>query len=393
MYQQIFQLLYKQDVDYKANENSFGFENSAKAGIKINLFNAGWKETRGKGVWGELKIATDGDTNKYADGNPTGAMGALIGDVPMKVKVDTAKIHFYKGDVDVALNILPPEAKLGSASLSSALAEPTYQTSDISKAYKNGFGVEIRNYLVDLDLIYNTNGVVKKDELKHSFAANSTIKGFINTKLYAGVAYTDKDLSYRLGADYNQSITDKLYVKPAVDFTLETRGEFKVSKMVAGALFGWGKTNQATDFELGSYNKDDYKFNEGISVSYETTLSKHDFAAGEYGKILLGLFENSLVPGLDTAVRYEAKVNDFVKGDLTLNTKYSKDFDVVGVTLEAEAFVDDAKFDATALEYSVCFWNNKVVKNTNLWAKYVGATSVDGSANTGKVEVAAKVHF
>lgn len=348
--------------------------------------NGGEENTKGKGVWGEIKVGVESaDTGDKTNEN----VGALS--IGKSAEVSTAKIHFFNGDVDVALNIKPSEAKLGNLSLASAVPGTSYQTSEISKADKNGFGIEIRNYLADIDLIYNTNGVQKKDDLKQVFAANTTIKGFINTNLYAGAIYKDKDFSYRLGADYTQDLSKGMYVKPAIDFNLETKAGYKVSRLVFGGLFGWGNKGQNPGFELDGTDK--AEFNEGISFGYETTLSKHDFANKVYGKVVIAAFENSLVPGLQTAVKYEAKVEEFVKGDLVVNSVYSKDFDIIGVTVEGQVVSSLADIKGTKVDYRVSLWNNNIVKNTSLWAKYVGKTSVDGKTNTGAIEICAKVHF
>ncbi len=377
---------FKQELDYVAGSNKFGFHNWANAKINIKLLNGGEENTKGKGIWGEIKVGIESaDTGDKTNEN----VGALS--IGKSAEVSTAKIHFYKGDVDVALNIKPSEAKLGNLSLASAVPGTSYQTSEISKADKNGFGIEIRNYLADIDLIYNTNGVQKKDDLKQVFAANTTIKGFINTNLYAGAIYKDKDFSYRLGADYTQDLSKGMYVKPAVDFNLHEISNLKVSKLVVGGLFGWGNKDQNPGFTFDS--TDDAKYNEGVSFGYETTLSKHDFANKVYGKVVIAAFENSLVAGLNTAVKYETKVEEFGKGTLTLNTIYSKDFGIVGLTLEAQAVAPIAGIDTTAIKYRVALWNNTIVKNTTLEAKYVGETSVDGKTNTGAIEVYAKVHF
>lgn len=372
---------YVQNLDYKADTNKFGFENWANANLKINLLNGGNVTTKGKGIWGEIKVKID---TPDALENP----GALS--IGKSAFVDYAKIHFLKGDVGIALNITAPKNELGTLTLPSAIPA-SYSTGAINKAYSNGFGLEIRNYLVDLDLIYNTNGVKKADALKHSFGVNSTIKGFINTNIYVGLALKDKDLSYRIGGDHNLTLSDKMYVKPAIDFNYEARGDLAVSKMIAGVLFGWGNKGVDAGFDLD--DTDDGKYNEGVSVSYETTLSKHDFKNGVYGKLIIGAFENSLVSGLATAVKYETTVEKFIEGTASLNTKYSKDFGVVGVTVEGEAVAPLAAIKTTTLGYSVSLWNNNIIKNTNLWAKYVGTTSCDGATNKGDIEIGAKIHF
>lgn len=360
-----------EDADGKAVVKH-GFSNSTEAKIKLNLLNGGFVKTRGKGLWGELMVEIEG-----ADQENPGALS-----IGKSASVKTAKIHFVDGDVGVALNILTPAAKLGKQDLPSALPI-WFSTSEINKSFSNGVSLEIRNYLADVDFIINSNGPKTSDAAKYTYAVKSVIKGFINTNIYADMALKGKDISYRLGGNHNFAINDKLYLKPAVDFTYEDINDLAVSWMAAGVLFGWGNTGVGFPFDdsyhnLAGYNKDN-KFNEGFSVNYKTTLSKNDFENGVYGELAFGLFSNSLVEGLSTAAYYNTKAEEIGKGTLYLNAKYSKDFDVVGITLEGAAKTVAFKdFGAT---YEICFWNNKVIKNTNLWAKYQGNYKLDKDNN------------
>ena len=82
-----------------------GFANSTSASLKINIVDGGDKATTGEGVWGEIKITTDGLSIEN-NGNTNGT-----------ASVDTAKIHFGP----VYLGIKSGDTQVGSYKLTSAL--------------------------------------------------------------------------------------------------------------------------------------------------------------------------------------------------------------------------------------------------------------------------------
>ena len=99
-------------VDLDAKET--GFKNDAKVTLKLNLIDGGDKSSTGEGIWGEIKIKTDGDTFMKAEGQD-----AAIGTLPTKVKVDTAKLHF--GD-NAYIGIMSGDTKVGEYKLDTAVA-------------------------------------------------------------------------------------------------------------------------------------------------------------------------------------------------------------------------------------------------------------------------------
>ena len=99
-------------VDLDAKET--GFKNDAKVTLKLNLIDGGDKSSTGEGIWGEIKIKTDGDTFMKSEGQD-----AAIGTLPTKVKVDTAKLHF--GD-NAYIGIMSGDTKVGEYKLDTAVA-------------------------------------------------------------------------------------------------------------------------------------------------------------------------------------------------------------------------------------------------------------------------------
>ncbi|HOM24257.1 MAG TPA: hypothetical protein PK292_10695, partial [Termitinemataceae bacterium] len=82
-------VLFGADLDTGA----VAFNNEASASLKVDIVSGGDKATSGSGIWGELKIKTDGDPIRVTATNDTDNP-KLSG---YKVVVDVAKLHF--GDV------------------------------------------------------------------------------------------------------------------------------------------------------------------------------------------------------------------------------------------------------------------------------------------------------
>ena len=238
------------DLDEKTN----GFKNDASATLKINLLNGGDKATTGDGVWGELKIKID---TPDALPNP----GQL--NIDKTAAVDTAKIHFVDGDFAVALNILAPSLELGNASIAAATGTTESTTKNKVADYNTGFAVEITTPVADVNVKVADNGVAA--EKKFGFAADAKLKAVENLDVNGAFAYADETTAFRAGANYKLAINDKLYVKPAVDYT--QKGEAK--DLAAGILFGWGADGQEPGLD---YIAD--KCADGVSVVFGTDLTE-----------------------------------------------------------------------------------------------------------------------
>ncbi|WP_428769695.1 hypothetical protein V1L52_11195 [Treponema sp. HNW] len=74
-------------IDLDAKET--GFKNETSVTLKLNLLNGGDKSTTGDGIWGELVIKTDDDTDNFIKITKDDPV-----QIPMKVKVDKAQINF-----------------------------------------------------------------------------------------------------------------------------------------------------------------------------------------------------------------------------------------------------------------------------------------------------------
>lgn len=358
-------LEWKTDLDAKTN----GFENAAKAEIKINLFDGGDKATTGDGVWGELKIVTDKDGHASVSGNPSDAVSGTIAAVPMIVKVDTAKIHFVDGDFGVALNIAKPGLGLGEGCVTTATGYEV-KNAGVNPDDKlvNGFKVEVTSSIADANLTVADNGVAANDAKKYGVAADVTVKPITDLNIKAAVAYAEKAVM-RFGADYKLSINEKLYVKPAADITLD--GDAK--SLLAGALLGWGAAGQKPEFS--KLNKDSDKFADGVSVAFTTDLN-------DANSLQIGVYDSTLVAGLKAGVNYDAALANFGKGKLTAGVKYSTDIDIISLNA-AFGYEQDLDAKTNDFDYSAGVSTDDVVDNTSLYLNYSGAKDKKGSITVG----------
>ena len=323
------------------DESRTGFKNDAKVTLKLNLIDGGDKSSTGEGVWGEIKIKTDGDTFTKVEGNDV-EFGALT--IPAKIKVDTAKLHF--GD-NAYIGIKSGDTQVGEYKLDTAVAAEVTKNDNVGDGdYKNGIVAGYGNDLfsVDVDfrsmakekdditivkaisldkdnsLVLLSNGewekISKKDLEKkggeggvystkldtpytnaYSFAADLSVKAVENLTLKGGYS---KDLAnkwdefvtdaFYVAADYKLGLNDTFYLKPQVGYVQQfSNYELGNSSynnawgnLVAAVLFGWG---DKADSKPGVYfldNDDDKKVIPGFSVAMEKQLvNKKSMKMGE----------------------------------------------------------------------------------------------------------------
>ena len=353
------------------DESRTGFKNDAKVTLKLNLIDGGDKSSTGEGVWGEIKIKTDGDTFTKAEGNDV-KIGAL--EIPAKIKVDTAKLHF--GD-NAYIGIMSGDTTVGEYKLDTAVAaekttndnegaffatkfddpedvplDPT--AGDILKmlnsikfsgsAYQNGIVAGYGNDMFALDVDFRSAYTPKVEDGKivndsqysnaYSFAADLSVKAVENLTLKGGYS---KDLAnkwdeavtdaFYVAADYKLGLNDTFYLKPQVGYVQEfSNYELGNSSynnawgnLVAAVLFGWG---DKADSKPGVYfldNDDDKKVIPGFSVAFDKQLvNKKSMKRGDAGEVetkgtaspmtmKISFFSGEIVENLTAAAYYETK--------------------------------------------------------------------------------------
>lgn len=341
------------DLDEKTN----GFKNDASATLKINLLNGGDKATTGDGVWGELKISIE---TPDALENP----GALS--IEKTAAVDTAKIHLVDGDFAVALNILAPSLELGDASIAAATGTTESTTANKVADYNTGFAVEITTPVADVNVKVADNGVAA--EKKFGFAADAKLKAVENLDVNGAFAYANETTAFRAGANYKLAINDKLYVKPAVDYT--QMGEAK--DLAAGILFGWGASDQEPGLD---YIAD--KCADGVSVVFGTDLTE------KAGDVVVGFYDSTLVAGLNVGAQFDTTLANFGKGKLAVAAKYGTDIDIITVSLHGGVELTLADRTTTNFKYGIKLNTDDVIDNTDLYVSYEGEKDKKGKIVAG----------
>ena len=257
-------------VDLDAKET--GFKNDAKVTLKLNLIDGGDKSSTGEGVWGEIKIKTDGDTFAKAEGDDALALPGL------KVKVDAAKLHFGE---NAYIGITSGDTQVGEYKLDTAVAAEQIMNENVGDAdYKNGivagygndmFSVDVdfrsaktkadkttseglyvvakwgpdtdgkyTYYLSDGTTIASENdydigdkvNIISKDaedsqySNAYSFAIDGSLKAVENLTLKGGYSadFANKwdetlETGFYVASDYKLGLNDTFYLKPQVGYT------------------------------------------------------------------------------------------------------------------------------------------------------------------------------
>ena len=253
------------------DESRTGFKNDAKVTLKLNLIDGGDKSSTGEGVWGEIKIKTDGDTFAKAEGDDALALPGL------KVKVDAAKLHF--GD-NAYIGITSGDTQVGEYKLDTAVAAEQIKNDNVGDAdYKNGivagygndmFSVDVdfrsaktkadkitseglyviakwgptdgkyTYYLSDGTTIASENDygigakvdIISKDaedsqySNAYSFAIDGSLKAVENLTLKGGYSadFANKwdetlETGFYVATDYKLGLNDTFYLKPQIGYT------------------------------------------------------------------------------------------------------------------------------------------------------------------------------
>ena len=363
------------DLEAKTN----GFANPSEWNVKINLFNGGDVATSGDGVWGELKIVTDGDGFVEVK---DGTLVSKLDTVPMTAKIDTAKIHFVDGDVGIALNILAPGLGIGDVVLPTATAfeQKSAAYDPAGATLTNGFALEITSSVIDANFKVKDNGQAADKEW--GFGADATIKAVDNMNLKAAFSFANDTVAFGASADYKLAINDAIYLKPVVAFAMMDEAK----ELAASALFGWGTEEQEPDFI--KYDDDNRyisnKCADGFSVTFIT-----DMADGA-DQMIFGLYDSTLLAGLKVGAEYIANLDNFGKGDLSLAAKYGTDIDILTIALDFGFRTTFGTDNSNMCDYAIELSTDDVVDNTTLYAKYAGGVAGE-TTKKGKITVGAKI--
>ena len=278
-----------------------GFKNDAKVTMKLNLIDGGDKSSTGEGVWGEIKIKTDGDTFTKKEGNDV-EFGALK--IPAKIKVDTAKLHF--GD-NAYIGIMSGDTQVGEYKLDTAVAaEKTKNSSE--GAF---LATEFKGDDLD-DLDDPTAGDILKMLNSVSFSGtayqNGIVAGYGNDMFALDVdfrsAYTpkaeDDKVEYKIVAEVG-TVKDG---KKEVTFTDGTKKKYDANK--APAVGNVVKITTDGAIVNDSQYSNAYSFAADLSVKAVENLT----LKGGYSKDLANKWDEAVTDAFYVAADYKLGLND-----------------------------------------------------------------------------------
>ena len=394
------------------DNETIGMKNSQSASFKVTFITEGTKATTGDGLWGEIEIK-EGETKAEA------ALGTSVGYDTLSVAaptVEKAIIHFVDDDFYASMDIKGPDLGLGGGKFvlatrsdSDSYANPSTDAKNVglpgpAQGFKINFGLKD---LFDANFSFADDGEDIMDTKDFAFKFDATLKAVENLELYAGTAYSsfEEDVALAAKASYKLAISDTMYIKPSVGFTLKDDAK----NLAAALFFGWGAENKEPGFAkfskatlIGDEVNIADKCSNGASIYLGTSNNIKDFnmIIAAYDDTLLG----GIVPGLAWAVDFEIP-NLKKAGDawvLDAAIKYSNTF--------ADTWTIDANFGLEVVSVKVLdktetkagflygfgiSTDNTFIQNTKLYAQYSGEHAEDIGANDlkGTITIGTQIHF
>ena len=250
------------------DESRTGFKNDAKVTLKLNLIDGGDKSSTGEGVWGEIKIKTDGDTFDKVEGNDV-AFGTV--NLPAKVKVDVAKLHF--GD-NAYIGIKSGDTQVGEYKLDTAVAAEKTKNGNVGDGdYKNGIVAGYGNDMFSVDVDFRSANIKTKDATYVTVAmiVDSANGIYIGSN---GVIYTaDKNLA--VGAEITKT-KDGNVTKYAAKDSEASQYSNMYSFAIDGSLKAVENLTLKGGYSADFANKQDELLETGFYVASDYKLGLND---------------------------------------------------------------------------------------------------------------------
>ncbi len=237
-----------------------GFKNAASADLKVTLVKSGDKATAGEGVWGEIKIKTDG----LQINNAVIEKGTASVDVA-KLHLGPVYIGIKEGDTQVGGYAAPRALDYDEHNIAEVAAVGTSKTDGIVIGYSAGD-------IFSIDVDFRSTEQYTND---YGVAAEITSKPISGLEVKAGysVAFTGMGMGLGAKVEYNMPIGDAgMYIKPGLGYTNSLAGG--AGNLAVGVLFGFsdetGKDNPGLPLFDDANCK---KSNAGVSVATLLDLS------------------------------------------------------------------------------------------------------------------------
>ena len=369
-------------LDFKANfeDKSYGMENKATADVKFGFFTGGDKATTGDGIWGELKVVTeDGSCDPIENGGTVKVPTA---------KVDTAKIHFVDGDFSAALNILKDQnLNYGTVSSPSAIGDSILTTEVNASGFGHGFTLELgMAKLFSLNVRFLDNGIVTQENKKFGLGLGFSLDAVdkLTAKVNAAFNFTDKYTGMNAELAYKLGITDSMYVKPGLGFSMIKNGTADLANYLeAGVLFGVGGSGLKPELDFVNSGSD--AFAEGVSVAVGTDLKSSDVALkvgayyeslfnvlglSDFGKLSLGAqYVMNAVPGSPLAEGSDQKQ---IKDTLAFAGKYKLELSPIHLDLHGgmQMYMFDGSDSKVGYKFGATLGSTEIIDNTDVYVSY-----------------------
>ena len=355
-------------VDLDAKKT--GFKNDTSGELIFNVINDGTKSTTGDGVWGELAVSLNSDDGfRYNDGaweNVT-------------IKVDKAKIHI--NDM-LAIGILEGSNTYGKYEPITAVASKGhFATANVGGTVTDGITLEVAlPDLLDLNIDFRS---IEQYTNNYGIGTSLAVKAVENLNLKLGFGidfFGNNPWGLSASADYKLGLTDTMYLKPQVGFTMDNTDNSGV--IAAALLFGWGAEGQDTNIKWISKNVSD-----GFSVATKIPL-----ADGAAIPLCVGVWDSTFVENLKVGAQFH--VND-VKNFEVNTLAFEFAYDLGGIK-PAVAFAMDKGGDLEwtddmKLDVKVDFTG--FVTNTTFTLEYASGNLKADPAGLGKINLTAKISF
>jgi len=412
-----------------------GFTNSTSASVKFDVFGQASKSTTGDGIWGEIAVKLDSDDGlRYANGEWNGVkakvdsaklhindmitVGILsgsnaYGEYKPVLAVFSDKGHLKTDSVggtvangitigvalpdllDVSVDFRSAPETVTTKTHTATLKEPTWDFSDVTKGKnENGvawtIGSTYLDYLVakakyDADVAKETAGTTSEDTYytnHYGVGTTVAVKAVDNLglKLGFGIDFFAKNpWGLSASADYKLGITDTIYVKPQIGFTMTDAK--KSGKIAFAALVGWGDENQDTNIHWLSK-----KVSDGFSVATNIPLDFKEIP------LCVGVYDSKFVENLKVGAQFH--VNNLKKFAVnTLVFEFTYD---LGDIVPAVSFAWDNngdlgwKTEAMKLYVGVDY---KAFANTTLSLAYESGNFKAKTGKAGTINLTAKISF
>ncbi len=437
-------VLFGADLD----EGAVAFGNTVSASLKLDLMGGGDKTTAGEGIWGELKIKTDGDPIQVkADGS-----GSSLGGY--KVVVDYAKLHLgpnayigIKSDGTAVDKVMEPDMAApyfkvdntqhyGQKTSTTLLSNEAGVGPNAPWGIVVGFSVpSIADITVDFRSFeeLKTNGTLAAGRTaleKNAFGLRGNVSVTavpdLTLELAGNTGFGGESAKYDMGfgakAGYKIALSDPFYVKPTVGFNgsidnaaggavsaAKGTGDFDYSAQ-AGVLLGWGAKAKAINTYFFNDSDTDWGYYPGVSAGVVIT----NYAGAKKGDMTMGLnvstMTGSLVPNLTAAVACE--IADLMADDLEMGIvavlKYDVKMDPMTITpklginyySDAAGINDEAKTDFylkagvdIAQIFPNCTLSFEYASNDFVGGVYDPATDTTNNKTMGQLYTQLKISF